>query len=356
MPKRLLLLPLLLAGCAGGNLESENLSLRRKVELLEARNRFLEEEVERLAILDGSGAISNSPENRELLCGGVANFLCPDGFSCLGKGEEEGATGTCVKEGEEASFRAEKEEEGREKAAVLTPSNIQNQTSNIQLPCGVLGEKLNRNPLLGEVERICCAPLVENRVSKSYSICAEGNGSATVAPEPIEKESTASGGPRLFGERAAEESAEEESPAVSATPKTQDPIPNSQISFPPVDNSLGWQTFSSSKTDFTFRFPRGFYFASFGAAGGNLWQVALATTPPVDESGEVSKWASERPEEAEVRVLLKTGAAESEELEEIDGGWRCRKNLDGGRFVEALSKGTPPDGAEFLCRIAESAR
>ena len=37
--------------------------------------------------------------------------------------------------------------------------------------CAKAGEQVNRNPLMGPTDKQCCAGLVENRVSKSYSIC-----------------------------------------------------------------------------------------------------------------------------------------------------------------------------------------
>ncbi|MCK4428917.1 MAG: hypothetical protein KAU95_00970 [Candidatus Aenigmarchaeota archaeon] len=38
-------------------------------------------------------------------------------------------------------------------------------------PCAKEGEKVNRNPLMGSTDKQCCSGLIENRVSKSYSIC-----------------------------------------------------------------------------------------------------------------------------------------------------------------------------------------
>jgi hypothetical protein len=40
-----------------------------------------------------------------------------------------------------------------------------------QEECAKEGEQVNRNPLMGPTDRQCCEGLVENRVSKSYSIC-----------------------------------------------------------------------------------------------------------------------------------------------------------------------------------------
>jgi len=40
-----------------------------------------------------------------------------------------------------------------------------------EAPCAKEGEKVNRNPLLGQTNRLCCPGLKEERVSKSYSIC-----------------------------------------------------------------------------------------------------------------------------------------------------------------------------------------
>ncbi len=37
--------------------------------------------------------------------------------------------------------------------------------------CAKEGERVNRNPLMGSTDKECCPGLVENRVSKSYSIC-----------------------------------------------------------------------------------------------------------------------------------------------------------------------------------------
>jgi len=37
--------------------------------------------------------------------------------------------------------------------------------------CAEEGEKVNRNPLMGPTDRQCCPGLVEDRVSRSYSIC-----------------------------------------------------------------------------------------------------------------------------------------------------------------------------------------
>ena len=40
-----------------------------------------------------------------------------------------------------------------------------------QEDCAKEGEQVNRNPLMGSTDQQCCAGLIENRVSKSYSIC-----------------------------------------------------------------------------------------------------------------------------------------------------------------------------------------
>ena len=40
-----------------------------------------------------------------------------------------------------------------------------------ELPCAKAGEKVNRNPLLGPTNQLCCEGLTEIQVSKSYSIC-----------------------------------------------------------------------------------------------------------------------------------------------------------------------------------------
>jgi hypothetical protein len=37
--------------------------------------------------------------------------------------------------------------------------------------CAKEGEKVNRNPLMGSTDKQCCPGLVENRASRSYSIC-----------------------------------------------------------------------------------------------------------------------------------------------------------------------------------------
>ncbi len=42
-----------------------------------------------------------------------------------------------------------------------------------ELACVKEGEKVNRNPLLGSTEQLCCAGLEEVRVSKSYSYCKQ---------------------------------------------------------------------------------------------------------------------------------------------------------------------------------------
>lgn len=42
---------------------------------------------------------------------------------------------------------------------------------NILQKCAREGERVNRNPFLGPTNRVCCPGLVEDRVSRSYSIC-----------------------------------------------------------------------------------------------------------------------------------------------------------------------------------------
>lgn len=50
-------------------------------------------------------------------------------------------------------------------------------TDKIQ-ECAKEGERVNRNPLIGPTDRVCCPGLIEKRVSRSYSICER--------PEPVE--------------------------------------------------------------------------------------------------------------------------------------------------------------------------
>lgn len=40
-----------------------------------------------------------------------------------------------------------------------------------EIICAKEGEQVNRNPLLGSINNSCCEGLIEDRVSKSYSVC-----------------------------------------------------------------------------------------------------------------------------------------------------------------------------------------
>jgi len=49
--------------------------------------------------------------------------------------------------------------------------------------CAQAGERVNRNPLLGPIDRKCCPGLIEERVSRSYSICRKPGPSETKVKE-----------------------------------------------------------------------------------------------------------------------------------------------------------------------------
>lgn len=51
-------------------------------------------------------------------------------------------------------------------------------------PCAKESERVNRNPLLGSTDKVCCAGLYENRVSKSYSVCAASPEAPSITPIP----------------------------------------------------------------------------------------------------------------------------------------------------------------------------
>ena len=55
--------------------------------------------------------------------------------------------------------------------------------------CAKEGEKVNRNPLLGPTNRVCCPGLIEKRVSRSYSICVKPEN-ANFSPIIIQKPTT----------------------------------------------------------------------------------------------------------------------------------------------------------------------
>ncbi len=44
--------------------------------------------------------------------------------------------------------------------------------------CAEEGEKVNRNPLMGPTDKQCCSGLIENRISRSYSICEKAEACA----------------------------------------------------------------------------------------------------------------------------------------------------------------------------------
>jgi len=48
--------------------------------------------------------------------------------------------------------------------------------------CAIEGERVNRNPLLGKTDKLCCPGLIEVRISKSYSVCKKPEKEAPSIP------------------------------------------------------------------------------------------------------------------------------------------------------------------------------
>jgi len=57
---------------------------------------------------------------------------------------------------------------------------------NIESSCAEEGQRVNRNPLLGPTNKACCRGLVEERVSRSYSICKKAiTHPQSIGPKPV---------------------------------------------------------------------------------------------------------------------------------------------------------------------------
>lgn len=162
-----MMMGVLLSGCFGSDeAEMEKRELQRQIDMLKSREGLVEAEKE-------IPKVEVEERENDLICGGMAGFLCPDGQVCLGKEEGKAdATGVCVKVEEKSAWLMEQEE--RKLGAVNADT------------CGVLGEKLNRNPLLGETGRKCCSGLAEDRVTNSYSICRVRSGEEVVVEDEPE--------------------------------------------------------------------------------------------------------------------------------------------------------------------------
>lgn len=58
----------------------------------------------------------------------------------------------------------------------------------LKVSCAKLGEKVNRNPLIGPTDQKCCQGLIEWRESKSYSVCLKPTSEGILIESPKENE------------------------------------------------------------------------------------------------------------------------------------------------------------------------
>lgn len=292
-----MMLGVLMSGCFGDNEEQGKRELQRQIDMLESREGLgvAEEEVSEVEVEE---------EKKDLICGGMAGFLCPDGQVCLGKEEGKAdATGVCVKVEEKSAWLLEQEE--RKLRAVNADT------------CGVLGEKLNRNPLLGGTGRKCCSGLAEDRVTNSYSICRVRSGEEVAVEEESE---------------VVVEEEEEVTPVIEEEEESEEEVTPVVTDW----NVKGFTRYVTNTGGFEISYPQYWYYGGFGALEGSLWLAGFAKEPLEDEGGNIV-----------IKAKLMSGQSEGRS----GNGW-CAANLGSENWMRVEG----PESLEgILCQMADSA-
>ncbi|MCX6807633.1 MAG: hypothetical protein NTZ80_02410 [Patescibacteria group bacterium] len=408
-----LFLAIFLAGCFGpSDAELENQQLKKQIEILNSKTKSLQKELgatstdQELLEEDETGA-GNSTETEHLICGGLANFLCPDGYVCLDKAKEPEATGVCIALDKIEEYRAQQ----RAQAEAIDNPNTTNSSSqtSAKLPCGVLGEKLNRDLKLGDINRTCCSSLFEDRINTTYSICRATRSEVKNPPiassttNPVEPKSlaqinSACGGLNMikcdtdllcktetdapdsngicitgkdFCSREGEiplaatgikccsglkikdgrctvnygEYRESATPAALTT--TQD-----EVATEPATSSIAYQvpgyaTYTTKNGGFRMKYPSTWYYSGYGASGSYG-----DDDPSLWLVGFAMKPLDDEGNAATIKANLKEGTPSQRSWHFNSQIFICTKALDSTKYIEVSG---PPSLGTSICEMADSA-